>query len=53
MRQKPYQWIIDDLTDEIAFWIKIGMDKEYPETFERMKQSLEKAREKQNPQERR
>lgn len=43
-----YQWMIDELTDEIAFWEKQGMDKEFPNTFERMKSNLQKAKTKQD-----
>lgn len=44
MEEKPYQWLIDDLVDEVAFWEKHGMDKENPDLFQRLKISLEKAK---------
>lgn len=43
-QEKPYQWMIDELTDDIEFFKKHGMDKERPDLFERLQGSLEKAK---------
>lgn len=45
---RDYCWMIDDLTDEISFWIEHGFDKEQPVTFEKMKINLERAKTLQN-----
>lgn len=47
MNEKPWQWLIDNLIDELEFWRKHGLDKEKPETFNRIQNQLKKAYEKQ------
>ncbi|OKP91401.1 hypothetical protein [Paenibacillus sp. P32E] len=45
---KPWQWIIDDLKGDIAFFEEQGYDKENPEIFERFHSLLKHAELKQN-----
>ncbi|MNP45827.1 hypothetical protein D3C76_1397800 [compost metagenome] len=47
MSEKPWQWLIDDLTEELKFWQEHGLDKEQPETFSRIQTNLELAHKKQ------
>ena len=42
--ERGYSWLIDDLTAEIDFWKEHSFDKEQPETFEKMKNNLERAK---------
>ncbi|MEK8215526.1 hypothetical protein [Paenibacillus sp. FSL L8-0463] len=42
-QSKPWQWIIDDLKEDIAYFEKHGFDKENPELFERFHSLLKKA----------
>lgn len=34
--------VIESVKHQIAFWIEHGMDKELPETFEKMKSNLKR-----------
>jgi hypothetical protein len=49
LEEMPYQWLIDELAEDIAFWERHGMDKIQPELFKKLKSQLERARQKQDP----
>lgn len=44
---KPWQWIIDEITEDIKFWTENGLDKEKPDGFLKIQQALEKVKDRQ------
>lgn len=47
MEQKPWQWMIDEIAEDINFWTNHGLDKKNPNGFSKMQKTLQKAKDRQ------